>query len=374
MKKRTVFALTTLLFFACTLTPQPTVQATAPAPVSLFTPSPFLLAPSSPSVTSPPTGSPTLDGCPVFPADNIWNARVDQLPIHPMSETYIESISLDGDEYLHPDFGSGVWPPGSDSPIGIPFVTVPGVQPTVPISYTAYGDESDPGPFPIPPDAPIEGGPNADPESDRHVLVLDRDNCILYELYQAFPDGSGGWLADSGAVYDLNVNGPLRPDGWTSADAAGLPILPGLVRYDEVMGGAIHHAIRFTAPYTQDTHVWPARHDAGDAETAYPPMGIRLRLKANFDISGYSPQMQVILTALKQYGMILADNGSGWYLSGAPNENWDNDILHEMDNVPGTAFEVVDTSVLMIDYNSGQVRSWPPAFTDFLFLPLLIRQ
>ena len=374
MNTRTFFIIITLLLFACTLTPQPTVQATASPtpPNSQAIPQVPTSSPPPPRPASPPGGAPTHDGCPVFPADNIWNARVDQLPVHPMSDTYIESISLDGDDYLHPDFGSGVWPPGSNSPIGIPFVTVPGIQPTVPISYTAYGDESDPGPFPIPPDAPIEGGPDSD--GDRHVLVLDRDNCVLYELYSAFPDGSGGWLADSGAVYDLNVNGPLRPDGWTSADAAGLPILPGLVRYDEVMAGAIHHAIRFTAPYTQNTYVWPARHHAGHPDTAYPPMGIRLRLKASFDISGYSPEMQVILTALKQYGMILADNGSGWYLSGAPNEAWDNDMLHEMDDVPGTAFEVVDASVLMVDDNSGQVRSWPPAFTDILFLPVLVRQ
>jgi hypothetical protein len=364
MKTRSFFIFGTLLLLACTLTTaaQPSVEASPSSPAPLFS--------SSPTPASP-TGGPILDGCPVFPTNNIWNARVDQLPVHPLSATYIESISLDGDEYLHPDFGSGVWPPESTSPIGIPFVTVPGNQPTVPISYTAYGDESDAGPFPIPSDAPIEGGSDAD--GDRHVLVVDRDHCILYELYYAFPDGNGGWLADSGAKYALNVNGPLRPDGWTSADAAGLPILPGLVRYEEVMAGAIQHAIRFTAPYTQDTHVWPARHDAGDTDTSYPPMGIRLRLKAGFDISGFSPEVQVILTALKQYGMMLADNGSGWYLSGAPDENWDNDILQALGDVPGTAFEVVDTPVLMVDDDSGEARSWPLSFTDFLFLPVLVR-
>lgn len=309
--------------------------------------------------------APSLDGCAVFPVDNIWNARVDQLPLDPKSATYINSISLDGNDYLHPDFGSGVWPPGSNSPIGIPYTTVPGTQAPVGINYIWYGDESDPGPFPIPPNAPIEGGP--DSTGDRHVLVMEHDNCMLYELYYAAPDGAGGWNAGSGAAYDLKANGPLRTDGWTSADAAGLPILPGLIRYDEVTAGAINHAIRFTAPYTSDTHVWPARHDAGSANNSYPPMGARLRLNAGYDISGFSPAVQVILQALKTYGLILADNGSGWFLSGAPDEGWDNDVLHELTNVPGSAFEVVDASVLMIDPNSGQARSWPPEplFSDY---------
>ena len=374
MKPQKFLALALLFLLACTLTstPQPTVKANSSptsSPSPLLTSSPTPLPPNFPTPTYPST-TPTLDGCPVFPTDNIWNARVDQLPARPNSDSYINSIGAN--ETLHPDFGSGVWPPGSTSPIGIPYITVPGVQPTAPISYTLYGDESDPGPFPIPPDAPIEGG--SDSDGDRHVLVLDRDHCILYELYYAFPDGEGGWLAGSGAVFNLNENAPLRPAGWTSADAAGLPILPGLVRYDEVMSGAINHAIRFTAPVTQNTYVWPARHHAGDPGAHLPPMGMRFRLKAGFDISGFSPEVQVILTAMKQYGIILADNGSAWYISGAPDENWDNDILHELGDVPGSAFEAVDSSVLMLDPDSGQVRSWPPSFTDWLYLPLLVLQ
>lgn len=346
-----------LLLLACSLTMDaaPSVQADpSPEPTR-----------SSPDASA---GSPTLDGCPVFPPDNIWNARIDQLPLHPKSDAYIASIGAS--QNLHPDFGSGVWPPGSNSPIGIPFVTVPGDQPKVNIHFIWYGDESDPGPYPIPPDAPIEGGP--DSNGDRHVLVLDQGSCLLYELYYAWPNPDGSWDAGSGAVFDLTVNGPLRPDGWTSADAAGLPILPGLVRYEEVAAGAIHHAIRFTAPYTQDAHLWPARHDAGSANADYPPMGARLRLKAGYDISGFHPDVQVILTALKTYGMMLADNGSSWFLSGTPSENWNNDILSQLKSVPGSAFEVVDTSLLMIDPDSGQAAPWPPNYTDFLFLPLAL--
>lgn len=307
--------------------------------------------------------APSLDGCSVYPADNIWNAPVDQLPLNPKSAVYINSIGANG--HLHPDFGSGVWPPGSNAPIGIPYITVPGSQTPIDINFTLYGDESDPGPYPIPLDAPIEGGP--DSTGDRHVLAMENTNCILYELYYATPNGSGGWDAGCGALYDLKVNGPLRTDGFTSADAAGLPILPGLIRYDEVTAGAINHAIRFTASNTQNKHVWPARHDAGDPNSKYPPMGARLRLKADYDISGFSPAVQVILQALKTYGMILADNGSSWYLSGAPNEGWDNDVLHELGDVPGSAFEVVDSSVLMVDPDSGQASSWPPPplFSDY---------
>lgn len=295
-----------------------------------------------------PAAPPTLDGCPIFPADNIWNVPVDQLPLDPFSATYISSIDLGGNHNLHPDFGTG--------DIGIPFISVPGT-PLVPITFTLYGDESDPGPYPIPVNAPVEGGPGSD--GDRHVLGVDHDNCVLYEMYRAFPNVSD-WDAGCGAVYPLTVNGPLRTDTFTSADAAGLPIFPGLVRYEEVNAGAINHAIRFTAPFTQNKHIWPARHHAGSANTKYPPMGARLRLRSNYDISGFPPSVQVILQALKTYGMILADNGSGWFLTGAPNDNWDDDALHQLTTVPGTAFEVVDTSVLMIDADSGQARSWPP--------------
>jgi hypothetical protein len=217
-----------------------------------------------------------------------------------------------------------------------------------------YADESDAGPYPIPLDAPIEGGPQSD--GDRHILVIDRDNCILYELYSAYPQANGTWQAESGAIFNLRSNA-LRPTTWTSADAAGLPILPGLIRYDEVASGEIKHAIRFTVPQTRNTFIWPARHQASSLSgQQYPPMGQRFRLKANFNISGFSGEVQVILTALKKYGMILADNGSSWYLSGAPDERWNNDVLHELVNVVGSSFEAVDESSLMINPDSGQAK------------------
>ena len=288
--------------------------------------------------------------CPILPADNIWNRRIDDMPVHANSAAYVSTIGAA--RTLHADFGSGVWPPGSNSPIGIPFVEVGGDQPDVPINYTAYGNESDPGPWPIPANAPVEGGPAA--TGDRHVLVLDRDACMLYELFSAFPQGDGSWNAASGAQYDLGSN-MLRPDGWTSADAAGLPILPGLVTYDEVASSQITHAIRFTAPQTQQAHVWPARHHASSLTGGqYPPMGQRFRLKTDYNISGYSPEIQVILTAMKTYGLILADNGSSWFISGAPDPRWDNDMLHEWDDIPGSAFEAVDVSSLIVDPDSGQ--------------------
>jgi hypothetical protein len=298
-------------------------------------------------------GAPQLAGCPILPADNIWNRQVDALPVHPHSDDYVASIGAG--EHVHADFGSGEWPPGSDSPIGIPYVVVPGTQPKVEVSFH-YADESDPGPYPIPPNAPIEGGP--DGTGDRHVLVLEQETCALYELFDAWPQADGSWIAGSGAVYDLRSNA-LRPAGWTSADAAGLPILPGLVRYGEVSsdGAAIRHALRFTAPRTQRAYVWPARHDASELTGAqYPPMGVRFRLKAGFDLSGFSPETRVILRALQTYGLILADNGSPWYLSGAPDERWDNDVLHELHRVRGADFEAVDVSSLMVHPDSGQAR------------------
>jgi hypothetical protein len=289
-----------------------------------------------------------LEGCNVFPPDHIWNVPVDTLPLDPHSSDYITTIGAGS--HMHADFGSGEWDGG---PIGIPYVTVPGDQTKVKVSFD-YADQSDKGPYPVPRDAPIEGGPNSD--GDRHVLVLDRDRCVLYELYYAYPQQDGNWTAGSGAIYNLNGY-VLREDGWTSADAAGLPILPGLVRYDEVKAGEIRHAIRFTAPETQRAYVWPARHYASDITDAkYPPMGQRFRLKADFDIRGFGPQSQVVLKALKKYGMMLADNGSSWYISGAPDESWDNDDLHELQQVPGSAFEAVDVSSLRIDPNSGRAN------------------
>lgn len=291
--------------------------------------------------------APQVAGCQVFPADHIWNTPVNDLPLDPNSAAYVTTIGASAT--MHADFGSGLWDGG---PIGIPWVSVPGDQPGVPVSFY-YDGESDPGLYPIPPDAPIEGGPNSD--GDRHVLVVDRDNCVLYEVYDAWPQDDGSWEAGSGAIFDLRGYA-LRPDGWTSADAAGLAILPGLVRYEEVAAGEIRHALRFTVPQTRQAYVWPARHYASDLTgTQYPPMGQRFRLKASYDISSFSPDVQVILQALKTYGMLLADNGSAWYISGAPDERWDNDVLHELHQVPGSAFEAVDVSGLMVDEDSGRV-------------------
>ena len=322
------------------LTPTPTVTGTPPTSTPTRTR----------TATSLPTSTPVPGGpCPLFPADNIWNRNISALPTHVMSDQYIASIGVDSN--VHADFGSGLWDGG---PIGIPFVKVPGTQPFVPINWTAYGNESDPGPYPVPTNAPIEGGPDSD--GDRHVLVINEGNCTLYELYRAFPNPDGSWNADSGAKYDLNSHA-LRPAGWTSADAAGLPIYPGLVTYDEVASGLISHAIRFTAPETQMSYLWPARHFASESDDPnLPPMGLRVRLKASVDISGYPLQIRVILQAMKDYGLILADNGSPWYVSGAPDERWDNDMLHLMDVLSGADFEAVDESGLMIDPNSGQSR------------------
>ncbi len=310
--------------------------------------------------------APDIAGCPLFPANNVWNARIDTLPVDPSSDLYIATIGADVG--VHPDFGAGEWPPGSGAPIGIPYVDVPGSQPPVEIAFTESGDESDPGPYPVPTNALIEGGPNSD--GDRHVLVVERDGCILYEMYYAYPQADGSWEAGSGAVFNLWSNA-LRRDGWTSADAAGLPILAGLVRYDEAASGEIHHALRFTAPQTRRAYIWPARHFASDLiGQEYPPMGQRFRLRADFDISGFSPEVQVILQALKKYGMILADNGSAWYISGVPDERWDNDALvGELAQVHGYDFEAVDESSLMVDPNSGRVR-----FSGYVwYLPLVVR-
>ncbi len=307
---------------------------------------------SSPSLPTPTVaaagGPPTVSGCPTLPADNIWNTRVDQLPVHPSSAAYLSTIGLNTS--LRTDFGSGTFDGG---PIGIPYVVVPGNQAKVPVSFE-YADESDPGPYPVPPNPPIEGGPNS--TGDRHILMVDRDNCVLYELYSAYPNPDGTWRAGSGAIFPLGSNG-LRPDTWTSADAAGLPILPGLARYDEVAAGEIRHALRFTASVTQRAYVWPARHFASsNTSPTRPPMGTRVRLKADFDVSTYSPANRVILQALKSYGMILADNGSNWFVSGVPDSGWDDDDLRRLRQVVGNNFEVVDQSPLMIHPDSGQAR------------------
>lgn len=282
-------------------------------------------------------GGSVLGGCAVFPPNNPWNQDVSTFPVHPNSAKYIASINASGRTKLHPDFGS-------DPQSGIPFVLVPEGQPRVPIAFTEAADESDPGPYPVPPGAPVEGGPNAD--GDRHVLVLQQGACKLYELFGAFRAASG-WRAGSGAVFDLDSN-ELRPDYWTSADAAGLPVLPGLVRYDEVASGTITHALRFTVSRSQKAFIHPATHFASSSSNAnLPPMGLRLRLRADFDTSGYTGATLAVLEALKKYGMFVADNGTDWFISGAPDARWDDDELGQLKNVPGSAFEAVDTGPII---------------------------
>ena len=317
---------------------------------SSATPTATPTVPPPATVVPTSSGGPSIGGCPVFPGDNIWNRRIDSLPVDASSQAYVTNIGATAG--MHADFGAGLWDGG---PIGIPFITVAGAQPFVPIAFIWYGDESDPGPYPVPPNAPVEGGSSS--TGDRHVLVADTGNCMLYELYYAWPQADGSWQAGSGAVFDMTSNA-VRPAGWTSADAAGFAILPGLVRYDEVASGAINHALRFTVPRTRNTYLWPARHLASSStDPTRPPMGERFRLKASFDISAFSPTNQVILRALKAYGMFIADNGSSWYLSGAPDDRWNNDDLHNLQTrVHGSDFEAVDESSLMIDPNSAQAR------------------
>jgi hypothetical protein len=289
-------------------------------------------------------GQQTIGNCSVLPADNIWNTPVDTLPVLSNSSSMVTTIGAS--RGFHADFGAGMWDGG---PIGIPFVTVTGAQTKYPATFL-YWDESDPGPYAVPLNAPIEGGSNS--TGDRHAIALDVDNCILYELYRAFPQ-SASWTGDSGAIFDLKSNA-LRPATWTSADAAGLPIMPGLVTYDEVLSGEIRHAIRFTAPQTRREFVWPARHYASSLTgTQYPRMGERFRLKASFNITPYPSEVQVILRAMKKYGIILADNGSAWFISGAPDPRWNDDNLQTFGQLLGSNFEAVDATVLRIDPNSG---------------------
>lgn len=280
----------------------------------------------------------TIDGCPVFPADNPWNLDISGYPVHEMSQTWIDKINegqSDSRKKLHPDWGS-------PREYGIPFMVVDNSTPRVEVVFTDYGDESDPGPMPIPPNAPVEGGDDAD--GDRHVLIINKDECRLYELYNAHKhQNDDGWDASCAAIFDLQSNS-YRPDGWTSADAAGLPIFPGLVRYDEVKSGEIKHALRFTVSKTQRAYIHPARHYASSlTDPAYMPMGVRFRLKADYDITGFSSDAKVILTALKKYGMILADNGSNWFITGATDSRWDDDAISDLKQVPSTAFEAVYT-------------------------------
>jgi hypothetical protein len=281
---------------------------------------------------------PGAPACPVFPATNPWNERVDTLPVAANSAQVIASIGVSTG--LHADFGSGLW---DGAPIGIPITVASKATPRSRVSFD-YADESDKGPYPIPKSVAIEGGRSSD--GDRHALILDRSACKLYELYALYPKPGGGWKAGSGAIWNLRSNA-LRPAGWTSADAAGLPILPGLARYDEVERGVIDHALRFTVEHTRNAYVWPARHFASDlTDPSLPPMGLRVRLKPSVDIAGFPRQARIVLQALKTYGMIVADNGSNWFISGAPDPHWSNDDLHALGRITGADFEVVDTSSL----------------------------
>jgi hypothetical protein len=328
--------------------PAPTTRApatttTRPAVTTTTKPATTTTKPTATTTTRPPATTTTapsgggswtqngsLGSCTVFPADNPWNRDVSGLPADTNSGNYLTAIAgLGGNQKLHADFGGA-------GEYGIPYITVPGTQAKVGIDFTEYGDESDPGPYPIPLNAPVEGG------SDAHVLAIDRDHCKLYELFAAAP-GATRWSAQSGAVFDLTSNA-LRPEGWTSADAAGLPIFPGLVRYDEVASGHIDHALRFTLSRTQRAYLHPATHWASSYTNAnYSPMGLRFRLRADFDVSSYTGQARVILNALKKYGMIVADNGSNWFITGAQDPRWNDDDLNQLKVVPGSAFEVVNT-------------------------------
>ncbi|HEY5955240.1 MAG TPA: hypothetical protein VIV60_01755 [Polyangiaceae bacterium] len=288
--------------------------------------------------------SPTVGRCSVFPADNAWNQDVSALPLLANSSAIINSIGASG--HLHPDFGTE-W---EGAPIGIPYTVVDAIA-KVPVEFTAYGDESDAGPYPIPADAAVEGGPASD--GDRHVIVVDESDCRLYELYRAFPVNAGAsWQADSGAVWPLTLN-VTRPRDYTSADAAGLPIFPGLARYDEVVErGEVLHALRFTVSKSRAAYVAPASHAASSStDPNLAPMGLRLRMRADYDCSGYSAEVQVLCRGLKRFGMIVADNGSNWYVSGAPDPRWNDEHLNDFKTIPGSAFEVVDSGPILLPQN-----------------------
>jgi hypothetical protein len=315
---------TSALALAVLLLPASLLSRTGPlAPAALRS------APSTPALSPPPREY----GCPILPASNPLNQDISHAPADPRSAAYIASIGLGG--HLHPDFGS-------NPSYGIPFAVVGPRQPRVPITFSEYGEESNPGPYPLPLTAPVEG---AGEGGDRHVLVLQRGSCKLYELYAAARHGEG-WEAGSGAVFDLRSNA-LRPEGWTSADAAGLPIFPLLVRYPEVRAGRIDHALRVTVQRTQRGYIHPATHFASSSSDAsLPPMGLRLRLKASYSLAGFHGESLIVLRALKRYGLIVADNGSSWYITGAPDARWNDEDLEQIKRVPGSAFEAVASGAI----------------------------
>jgi hypothetical protein len=317
----------------------PTISPTTAAP-GATTPGTTTTAPATTTPVTSAAASSTTGPGEVFPPTNPWNTDISAYPVHANSANFIASIGASTG--LHPDFGTTY----NGAPNGIPYVIVSATQPLVPINLGIYASESDPGPQPIPPTAPIEGGPNG--TGDRHVLVVDKDSHKLYEMDGAYPGANNSWSCNGGALFDLTSNN-LRPAGWTSADAAGLPIFPGLVRFDEaVTQGAINHALRFTVQVSQHGYISPATHYASSNTSAnVPPMGLRLRLKASVDISKFPPEVQVILTALKKYGMFVADNGSNWFISGAPDPSWNDSNLATLSQIKGSDFDAVDTGPIV---------------------------
>jgi len=308
------------------------------------------------------TTVPGAPGCPMFPGDNIWNSNISTLPVNVDNNEWMSSMDAAG-AFLHPDFG----PSGDPSnPYGIPYVVVPSGHPLATISFQ-YGDESDSGPYPFGADTPIEGGQNA--TGDRHAIMVDPTTCTLYELYDARYSPSGS-TAGSGAIWNLRSDA-LRPEGWTSADAAGLPILPGLVDYDEVASGSMNHAIRFTAECTQNAYIWPARHQAGQANGACPPMGARFRLKGSFTLSSTvcSTMCQTVISTMKNFGMILADNGSNWYFQGTADTRWTYADVDQLKQIPANAFEAVDETSLMVNPDSGQASQPKPVAPPTTMIP-----
>jgi len=310
-----------------------------PARLTALTAATVALAAAASALASSPVGEHLgrgSGGCPVFPASSPWHENVASLPVSPLSAQYVASIGASID--LHPDFGH-------ERSYGIPYTVVPADQPKVKVHFTAYGDQSDPGPYPIPPGAPVEGGQSA--SGDRHVIVLQKGTCMLYELWDAHPNADGSWNAGSGAVFNLRAD-KLRPNGWTSADAAGLSIFAGLIRYDEIKRGQINHAIRFTASTTQAGFIHPATHFASSSTNpALPPMGLRLRLEASYPIATFPRTDRIILQAMKTYGLILADNGSPWYFQGATDPRWNDNVLDLLKAVPGSAFQAVETGPIL---------------------------
>jgi hypothetical protein len=343
MRSRVLLAVLVLVS-ACSNS-APSGAAAPPAPPSGVAGTP---GPTRSAAPATPTASAASRACTIFPADNVWHADVSRLPVHRDSAAFVASIGAG--RGVHPDFGSGQW---EGAPIGIPVTEVRAGQPGVRVSFE-YASESDRVAYPIPRDARIEGGPRSD--GDRHVILLDRSRCRAYELFAAYLRSDGTWRAGSGAVFDLRAN-RLRPRGWTSADAAGLSILAGLVRYEEVAAGRIDHAIRVTAPRTRDAYVWPARHAASSSsDRTLPPMGLRLRLKSTVDTSRLPRQARIVAEAMKRHGVILADNGSPWFISGSPDERWNNDALRALGALRGSDFEAVDTSSLIVSPDSAAAR------------------